>query len=330
MSRKEWNASLKTYAMPSYKKAINQIVNTVVPYFIMLALTLVSFNQGLPIIVTGFSAIVAGLLMVRVFIMFHDCTHGSFTENKKLNSILGFVFGVMTFTPFESWKKEHGIHHGAVGNLDKRGTGDIWTLTIEEYSSKKWYVKGLYRLFRNPLFLFGVAPFFLFLVLNRIPSKSSTKKEVSSYMLTNLGIVVVGAVFSLIFGFKAYAIMQFVILFTASSAGVWLFYVQHQFEEVYWEDGDDWNSVDAALQGSTFYKLPVVFEWFSGYIGYHHIHHLNSKIPNYNLKQCYMDHHELKKVKTVNFRESIHLAFLQIYDKKNKRLVSFRRLQKNY
>jgi len=124
--------------------------------------------------------------------------------------------------------------------------------------------------------------------------------------------------------------MQFIILFMASSIGVWLFYVQHQFEEVYWEDGAEWNSVDAALQGSTFYKLPLVFEWLSGYIGYHHIHHLNAKIPNYNLKDCYLSQPELKKVKTVNFRESIPLAFLQIYDKKNKRLVSFRRAQKNY
>lgn len=330
MSRKEWNASLKTYAIPSYKKAINQILNTVVPYFVLLVLTLYSFKQGLPYIVTGFLSLAAAFLMVRIFIMFHDCTHGSFTKSKKLNSILGYVFGVISFTPFESWKKEHGIHHGAVGNLDKRGTGDIWTLTIEEYNSKKWYVKGLYRLFRNPLFLFGIAPFFLFLVLNRIPLKASTKKEVISYMTTNLGIVIIGTVFSLLFGFKTYGIMQFIILFIASSIGVWLFYVQHQFEEVYWEDGENWNSIDAALQGSTFYKLPILFEWLSGYIGYHHIHHLNSKIPNYNLKQCYMERYELKKVKTINVRESIPLAFLQIYDKKNKRLVSFKRLGKNY
>lgn len=330
MSRKEWNANLKTYATPSYTKAINQIINTVLPYFGLLALTLYSFNQGLPVVLTGFLALTSAFFMVRIFIMFHDCTHGSFTESKKVNTILGFIFGVITFTPFESWKKEHGIHHGAVGNLDKRGTGDIWTLTIEEYKSKKWYIKGLYRLFRNPLFLFGVAPFFLFLVLNRIPSKSSSKKELTSYMMTNLGVVVLGVVFSLLFGFKTYAIMQFIVLFMASTIGVWLFYVQHQFEEVYWEDGDDWNSVDAALQGSTFYKLPVLFEWLSGYIGYHHIHHLNSKIPNYNLKQCYQEHQELKNVKTINFRESIPLAFLQIYDKKNKRLISFRRLQKNY
>jgi omega-6 fatty acid desaturase (delta-12 desaturase) len=234
------------------------------------------------------------------------------------------------FTPFESWRHEHGIHHGAVGNLDRRGTGDIWTLTIDEYKSKQWYVKAWYRLYRNPLFLFGVAPFFLFLILHRFPTRKSTMKEVASYIITNIGILGVGVVFSLLFGFKAYGIVQFIILVFGSSIGVWMFYVQHQFDEVYWEEGKEWNSIDAALKGSTFYKLPLVFEWFSGYIGYHHIHHLNSRIPNYNLKRCYLDNQSLKEVKTINFRESIHLAFLQIYDKKNKRLISFRRLQKGY
>lgn len=318
---------IKTFAKPDNKKAAFQIINTVIPYLVLLTLTFLSFNLKLYLFSAMFSFISA-FFMVRVFILFHDCTHGSFTDSKKANDYLGHLFGVLSFTPYASWKKEHTIHHGAVGNLDRRGVGDIWTMTVEEYDSKSKAIKGLYRLFRNPLFLFGVAPFFKFLVLNRISKKTASKEERISNLIINVGILFVGIVFSMLFSFRTYAIMHFAVLYMASSIGLWLFYVQHQFEDVYWEEAQGWNSKEAALKGSTFYQLPLVFEWLSGYIGYHHIHHLNSRIPNYNLKECYYSHEELKDVRTVRFFESIHLAFLQIYDAKNKQLISFRTFKK--
>lgn len=318
---------IKVFAKPDNAKAVFQIMNTVLPYLALLALTFASFNRQLYVLTAAFS-FVSAFFMVRVFILFHDCTHGSFTDHKKANDILGHVFGILSFTPYASWKKEHTIHHGSVGNLDRRGVGDIWTMTVDEYNSKPKHIQGLYRLFRNPLFLFGVAPFFKFLVLNRLSKKIATKEERLSNLYTNIGIIAVGIVFSMIFSFKTYAIMHFAVLYMASSIGLWLFYVQHQFEEVYWEEAQDWNSKEAALKGSTFYKLPLVFEWLSGYIGYHHIHHLNSRIPNYNLKKCFESNHELKEVRTIRFFDSIHLAFLQIYDAKSKQLISFRRFKK--
>lgn len=321
------NKDIKTFAKPDNFKALRQITNTAIPYVALLGATFFSFNKGY-VLLTALLSFISAFFMVRVFILFHDCTHGSFTTSKKVNDILGLIFGVLSFTPYASWKKEHTIHHGSVGNLDRRGVGDIWTLTIEEYNNKTSFMKGVYRLFRNPFFLFTVAPFFKFLVLNRISKKSASKEERINNLYTNIGIVLVGIIYSLIFSFKTYAIMQFITLCMASTIGLWLFYVQHQFEDVYWEESTNWNSKEAALKGSTFYKLPLVFEWLSGYIGYHHIHHLNSRIPNYHLKECYQSHAELKDVRTVRFFESIHLAFLQIYDSNNKQLISFKTFKK--
>jgi len=327
MKTMDWNKDIKVFAKPDNFKATRQILNTAVPYIGLLFATFYSFNQGY-ILLTSLLSLISAFFMVRVFILFHDCTHGSFTDSKKANDLLGHIFGVLSFTPYASWKKEHTIHHGAVGNLDRRGVGDIWTMTIDEYTTKSTFVRFIYRLFRNPFFLFGIAPFFKFLVLNRIAKRSAPKAERLSNLYTNLGILAISIIFSLVFSFRTYAIMQFIVVYMASSIGLWMFYVQHQFEEVYWEEAKDWNSKDAALKGSTFYKLPLLFEWLSGYIGYHHIHHLNSKIPNYNLKACYKSHIELKEVRTVKFIESIHLAFLQIYDEKNKKLISFKTFKK--
>jgi len=325
MERRDWMKSLKTYAKPDTKKVIFQIINTLVPYFALLVGAFISFNQGNTGISVLFS-IAAAFFMVRIFIMFHDCTHESFTGSSQWNSVIGYIFGVITFTPFRPWQKEHNLHHGAVGNLDRRGIGDIWTLTVEEYRNSAWYIRGLYRLFRNPLFLFGIAPFFLFLVLQRFPKKGSSKKEKMSILITNIGILAVTLAGMAAVGIKTYLVVQLVVLFVASSVGVWMFYVQHQFEEVYWASQKEWDHVDAALMGSTFYKLPVILEWLSGYIGYHHIHHLNSRIPNYNLKQCYEEIVELQEVKTVTLLSSFKLAFLHIYDEKSKKLISFRHL----
>lgn len=324
MSRAQWNKSLKIYATPNLRKAMLQILNTFLPYVALLTLASYLGAAGakwyllLPVVVG------AGLFMVRTFILFHDCTHDSFVASRKMNNLLGHVLGIFSFTPYMPWKKDHGIHHGAVGNLDHRGVGDIWTLTVEEYESKSWLIKAVYRLFRNPAFLFGVAPYFLFMIIQRVPKKGSSKKEVRSYLLTNLGIAGLFAIYGSLFGLLNFFIIQSIIMVIAGGIGIWLFYVQHQFEDVYWESEASYNSVEAALKGSTFYKLPILLEWMSGYIGYHHIHHLNARIPNYHLKQCYKAFKELKEVKTVTLAESMKLAFLQLYDTKRKKLISFK------
>lgn len=324
MNKKEWNNKLRPYSQANNKKAIIQLINTFLVYLILFTGTIFYQSEYGFGLFTIPLTLISGLFMVRTFILFHDCTHLSFVTSKKANQRLGFLLGVFAFSDYKAWQSDHNIHHGSVGNLDRRGVGDVWTLTIDEYQGKSRFIKAIYRLFRHPLFLFTVAPFFLFFVLHRLPKKDVAKAVNRSVWLTNLAIVVVGVSFSLVFGWSAYVIIQLLTLFFASSIGVWLFYVQHQFEEVYWEEGVAWNSVDAALMGSTFYKLPVVLEWMSGYIGYHHIHHLNSRIPNYYLKACSKDVTELTNAKTVTFFESLHLAFLQIYDENTKRLISFR------
>lgn len=330
MSQKEWNRALKSYAEPDHKKAKVQILNTVLPYLIITGLIFYFGSKGVGFLVLGPMAVVAAGFMVRIFILFHDCTHQSFVKTSKGNDLIGKILGILVYTAYEPWKKEHSIHHGAVGNLDRRGVGDIWTLTTDEYKASPVYRRFLYRLFRHPAFLFTVAPVFLFTILQRIPKKTATSREVKNIWMTNLVLLVLGIGLSLLFGWKTVVLYQLLTIAVASSAGVWLFYVQHQFEEVYWEKGEDWDVAEAALKGSTFYKLPLVFEWISGYIGYHHIHHLNARIPNYNLKPCYKEIHELQQIKTVTLLESFKLAALEFYDEKAKRLITYRQYRKLY
>ncbi len=326
MSRAQWNKRLKIYATPHTGRAVLQLMNTFLPYLILLTGAAYLGQRGSAWYLQVPVLTLAGLFMVRSFILFHDCTHDSFLPSKKGNRVIGHLLGVFTFTPYEPWKKDHGIHHGAVGNLDHRGVGDIWTLTVEEYKGKSLFVRGLYRLFRNPFFLFGIAPFFLFMIIQRVPRRGSKQKERRSYHITNAGIGLVFLVYASLFGLLNFFLVQSIIMIIAGGVGIWLFYVQHQFEEVYWENEEGYDSVAAALKGSTFYQLPLWLEWISGYIGYHHIHHLNARIPNYHLKACYQAFEELKHVKTITLTKSLKLAFLQLYDTKAKRLISFREL----
>lgn len=328
LNKSQWNEKLKKYAQPSLKKSVFQIMNSVIPYMGLLVLMYMTMRYEVHYIFTLGLAFIASGFLVRIFILFHDCTHLSFFKSKTACSIWGHIFGILSFTPYHTWQLEHNIHHGTVGNLDRRGIGDIWTMTVSEYENSGFFKKLWYRLYRNPLFLFLVAPFALFAVLNRIPSVHARRKDHLSYLVTNVGIV---AVFILVWktlGLKYYLAIQLPILYFASIMGVWLFFVQHQFEEVYWSSDSEWDIVKAALKGSSFYQLPLVFEWFSGYIGYHNIHHLNSRIPNYNLKTCYKDVHDLLEEKKITFFESFKLAFLELYDEKSKKMISFRTARK--
>lgn len=272
-------------------------------------------------------ALLAGALLVRVFIIFHDCGHGSFFKSRLANDTVGFIAGLLTFTPYYHWRWEHALHHASAGDLDRRGTGDIWTLTVQEYLESSRWKKFAYRLARNPIVLFVIAPLYVFLVKHRFPSSKANPKERHSVYAMNLAILGVAIGLSWIFGFWTYLLIQSIILMVAGSTGIWMFYVQHQFEGVYWERGDDWSYTAAALQGSSFYKLPRVLQWFSGNIGFHHIHHLSPRIPNYNLEKCHKADPLFQQVKPITFFASMKSFTFRLWDEKRKKLVGYRHLR---
>ena len=273
-------------------------------------------------------AILAGALLVRVFIIFHDCGHGSFFKSRTANDVVGFLTGVLTFTPYYHWRWEHAIHHASAGHLDKRGTGDVWTLTVQEYLESSRWRRFAYRLARNPIILFVIAPLYLFLIRQRFVSAKANSRERWSVYWMNLAIFGMAAGLSAIYGIVPYLMIQLVVIAVAGSAGVWLFYVQHQFEDVYWERGDQWDYTAAALQGSSFYKLPRILQWFSGNIGYHHIHHLSARIPNYNLEKCHKAHPLFQTVKPITLFSSLKSFNFRLWDESNKKLIGFGQLRK--
>lgn len=320
-----WKGSVLKYQEPSLWRAIWQVTNTLGLYMVLWYLAYrslaVSYWLTVPI------AILAGGVLVRVFIIFHDCGHGSFFKSRLANDIFGFITGLLTFTPYYHWRWEHAIHHASAGNLDKRGTGDIWTLTVQEYIESSRWRRFAYRLARNPVVLFLIAPLFLFVVHQRFPTRGANARERHSVHLMNLAIVALAAALCLAFGFKAYLLIQLIAIAVAGSAGVWMFYVQHQFEDVQWERAEEWDFTAAALEGSSFYKLPRVLQWFTGNIGFHHIHHLSSRIPNYNLERCHRELKEAQDVKPITFLPSLKSLFLHLWDEESKRLVGFREMR---
>jgi omega-6 fatty acid desaturase (delta-12 desaturase) len=321
----EWKKIVAEFQKPSTGRALWQIVNTLGPYallwYLMYRSLAVSWWITVPL------AMLAGAFLVRVFIIFHDCGHGSFFKSRNANDVLGFIAGVLTFTPYYHWRWEHSIHHASAGDLDKRGTGDVWTMTVEEYLEASRWKRFTYRLARNPVVLFVIAPLFLFVIRQRFPSAEANPRERRSVHWMNLAILGMAATLGWIYGFVPYLVIQLTAMAVAGAAGVWMFYVQHQFEDVYWEHGDDWDYTAAALQGSSFYKLPKILQWFSGNIGFHHIHHLSSRIPNYNLERCHRSHPMFQDVKPITLFSSLKSLTLRLWDEKLKKLVGFRRLK---
>jgi omega-6 fatty acid desaturase (delta-12 desaturase) len=321
----DWKRIVDQYQKPSAASASWQIVNTLVPYALLWYLMYLSLATSWWI--TGLLAVLAGAFLVRAFIIFHDCGHGSFFKSRTANDFWGFLCGILTFTPYYHWRWEHALHHGTSGDLDRRGTGDVWTMTVEEYLNSSRWKRFSYRLARNPFVLFVLAPFFLFFIRHRFPKAKANRRERYSVYAMNLAILGVAGIMSTVFGLKAYLLIQLTALMVAGSAGIWLFYVQHQFEGAYWERRDDWDYVEAALKGSSFYKLPKVLQWFSGNIGFHHIHHLSPRIPNYNLEKCHRAHPLFQSVKPVTFFTSFKSLTYRLWDEHRRRLVGFRKLR---
>ena len=323
VDRASWQKIVRRYAQPDLRGAIWQTVNSLVPYFVLFYVSLrsleVSFWLTLPLCI-----LTAGF-MVRTFIIFHDCGHGSFFKSQRANDWMGILTGVLTFTPYHRWKHYHAIHHATAGDLDRRGAGDVYTMTVKEYLAAPWWIKVGYRVMRNPLAMFLIGPMLMFVVVERIPPLKG-KRDIASVWWTNAALALIVAAMGLTFGWRAYLTVQLLVLFVGAGAGVWLFYVQHNYEGVYWERRDKWDYVDASLQSSSFYRMPAVLQWFSGNIGFHHIHHLGSKIPSYNLPRAYREN-AIFHVKPLTLLSSLKSLRLRVYDEANRRLAGWEALR---
>jgi omega-6 fatty acid desaturase (delta-12 desaturase) len=321
----KWKAVVAEFQQPNHWRASWQILNSVGGYAALWVL--MYFSLSVSWWLTMPLAILAGALLVRNFIIFHDCGHGSFFKSSRANNIWGFVTGVLTFTPYYHWRWEHSVHHASSGHLDRRGMGDIWTLTVNEYLEASKRKRFVYRLTRNPFILLVIAPAIIFLLRQRIPLGKANPRERRSVWLMNLALLVMSLALISIFGFLPWMIIQLTTIVIAGSCGVWLFYVQHQYEETYWVRGDDWDFTAAAMEGSSFYKLPKVLQWFSGNIGYHHIHHLSPRISNYNLERCHRSHPMFQEVKPMTLFGSLKSLTYRLWDENSGKLVGFRHLK---
>jgi omega-6 fatty acid desaturase (delta-12 desaturase) len=321
---KEFNQMLAPFQKPAWKTAIWQLVNTVVPFLALLFLMF--FTLRLSYWLTLLLAIPTAAFMVRTFILFHDCGHNSFTPSVKANQRIGFWLGVLTFTPGKQWWKAHAIHHATSGNLDRRGVGDVDTWTVAEYRARPWFQRLGYSLFRFPLIMFGLGPLYMFLISHRFPLPRFSRDETLSVVWTNLALVGWLGGLSLLFGgFLNVVAVLLPVVWLAGLGGIWLFYVQHQFEGAYWAKDAEWDYVLSAMKGASYYRLPAIFRWFSGNIGFHHIHHLSPRIPNYRLKAAYDQIPLLQnEVKTISFFGAVESVRLRLIDEAhNNRLVSF-------
>ena len=325
--REDLIQAVSKYAQPDYRKAFWQVANTFLPYFGLWALMIISVVYHLPVWTTLLLAVPAAAFLVRIFILFHDCCHGAFFPSRRANQVMGYIAGILTFTAFADWQRTHTIHHASSGNLDRRGTGDIWTLTVNEYLAASRIKRLAYRLFRNPLLLFTVIPFVLFVMLQRFSSRGAKKRERLSVLYTNIAIISIIVMMSHSIGFGNYMLIQMPVIVMAASAGMWLFYVQHQYEDAYWEHQQDWDLTRSGLAGSSYYKLPKVLQWLVGNIGLHHIHHVRANIPNYNLQRCYDEVPLLQLVKPLTLRASLKSLWLNLWDEQKQKLVSFRSLR---
>jgi omega-6 fatty acid desaturase (delta-12 desaturase) len=319
--RVSWAKVLAPWARPRLGRSGLDLLTSVVPYValsvLMYALLDVSY-----LLVLALAVPAAGFLL-RTYIVFHDCAHGSFLPSKRANTWLGVGMGLVVLQPFHKWRHDHAVHHATAGDLDRRGVGDVMTLTVSEYRGRSARARLGYWLFRNPLVMFGLGPIWAMLVAPRIVSRSARPRIRRTVIATNVALLVfVGALCWLI-GWQAYLAVWGPPAWIAAAAGVWLFYVQHQYEDAYWENTDSWSYADAALRGSSHLKLPALLQFFTGNIGLHHVHHLSTRIPNYNLQSAHDNHQVLQDVPVLTIREGIQAVRLKLWDAARGRLVTF-------
>ncbi|UJL46255.1 fatty acid desaturase [Virgibacillus sp. NKC19-16] len=313
--------SVIPFASSDHRMSIIQLINTIIPLFLIWFLAYQSLS--ISVWLTVALAVVASGFVVRTFIIFHDCTHGSFFKSSKANRVVGTITGIITLFAFDKWKRSHAIHHATSSNLDKRGTGDVWVMTVDEYVAASFWGRLAYRLYRTPIVMFGLGPIYLFLISNRFNRKGAKRKERMNTYLINGSVAIIYGLLIWAIGWQAFLIIQLPILFVAGAAGIWLFYVQHQFEDSYFENEDEWDFVKAAVDGSSYYKLPKVMEWLTGSIGYHHVHHLSPRVPNYNLEKAHESTPPLQQATTITLASSLKSIRFRLYDEANKSFVSF-------
>jgi omega-6 fatty acid desaturase (delta-12 desaturase) len=324
-----WENLVKKYQNAPNRKSIWQLCNSFIPFLVLWYLMLLSIDVSYWI--TLLLALPAAGFVVRIFIIQHDCGHGSFFKSKRANDFWGMAGSIFSFTPYHYWRKNHAIHHVSAGKLDKRGIGDIYTMTVDEYLQQSRWGRLKYRLYRNPFILFVIIPIILFVVLYRLPLSDwkDIKKFQQSVYITSIVITLIFGGLIWLIGWQNFLMVQLPITFIASTTGTWLFYVQHQFEDTYWSESDGWDYTSAAMRGSSYYKLPKVLQWFTGNIGFHHIHHLSPKIPNYLLEKCYKENPDFQNSPVLTLRSSFRSMFLRLWDEKQNKLISFRYFKRN-
>jgi omega-6 fatty acid desaturase (delta-12 desaturase) len=325
---RRWTRILGSYRTPNHARSVAELVITALPLVTLWAGAWFTFSLGYAWASLLIAIPAAGFLL-RLFMIQHDCGHGTFFANRLANDWVGRGIGVLTLTPYDWWRRTHAIHHATTGNLDRRGIGDIDTLTVREYQARSWRGRLKYRLYRHPLVMFVVGPAYLFFLQHRLPVGLMRDgwQPWASTMATNLAIALIVAALTWFIGIKAFLLVHLPIMMLAATTGVWLFYVQHQFEQTAWESDERWNLHQAALYGSSHYDLPVLLRWFTANIGIHHVHHLCSRIPFYRLPRVLRDHPELHAVGRITLLQSFWCVRLVLWDEAQRRLVSFREIR---
>lgn len=321
----KWQGIVSKYAFPETWRSVWQVLNSLIPFVLGWYLMYRSMEVGYWL--TLILAVPTGGFMVRLFIIFHDCCHGSFFSSKTANDRLGLVLGVFVFTPFYQWKHSHAIHHATAGDLDRRGIGDVYTMTVDEYLASPWYKKIGYRIMRSPGILFTIGAMIVFMFTHRFWEKNAGKRERSSVIWTNIALAAVIGWLMIEIGWAAFLMIELPILLIACGSGVWLFYVQHNFDPTYWERHAEWEFFNAGMDGSSFYKLPKILQWFTGNIGFHHIHHLSPRIPNYKLEKCHNENPEFQ-IEPLTLGRSLKALFFRLWDENEKMLVGWKAIKK--
>ena len=324
----DWNALLAPYRKPVAWRAWFQVVNTAIPFFAAWALMYWSLRIGYWL--TLLLAVPTAMFLVRMFMFQHDCGHGAFLPSQRVNNIIGSIIGVLTLVPYEYWRKTHAMHHATSGNLDVRSFGDITTLTVREYLSRSRLKRFFYRLYRHPLVMLIVGPVWQFVIKHRYPTDAPRewKREWASVHWTNLALLAIVAVMWLTVGIDRFLMVQLPITLIAGSLGVYLFYVQHQYEDTYWRYREEWNYYHAGLEGASHLVMPRWLQWFTANIGLHHIHHVSSRVPNYSLQRCYDENPEFHDVTQLSLPRSLTTLRLTLWDEDEKKLVRFRDLKR--
>jgi acyl-lipid omega-6 desaturase (Delta-12 desaturase) len=324
-TRPQWAIDLEPYSDPRLGRTLLDIATSVVPYVILMVAAYLAFDTSY-LLALAFAIPASGFLL-RSFILFHDCTHGSLFASRRANRWFGIFTGLLVLQAYENWRTDHWAHHGSAGDLDRRGQGDVPTLTLAEYESRGWRGRLGYYLFRHPFVMFGMGPIYSLMVMPRFWGSQAGKAQRRSVIWTNVGVAVMCAAIVLAVGWQAFLLVHLPAWVLAGTAGVWLFYVQHQFEDVYWENTDSWSYAEAALRGSSYLKLPKVLQFFTGNIGLHHVHHLNARIPNYNLQSAHDENPIFHDVPVLSLWDGIKATRLKVIDEREGRLLTWREVR---